>query len=109
MTNDEFKEITIAIAEVQGTIDAIGFIVSLPRFCDEERKRHERLAAKQAERLKAINDRIHEIHMGGDSLEKSYDEARGLLRNARTFLRADGCSEGSLCIARRIDGFLEEY
>lgn len=65
MTDAEFEEIAMAIAEVSGAVESLGFIVSLPRFSEEERSRHERLAVRQAAKLRSINDRLRAIRFGG--------------------------------------------
>jgi hypothetical protein len=61
MTEAEFQEIQMELAEVRGTLQAVGFMVSLPRLCPEERARHERLVLGQIKKLEAVGDRLHEI------------------------------------------------
>ena len=65
MTDKELEAIGMAIAEVSGAVESLGFIVSLPRFSEEERGRHERLALRQAAKLRSINDRLRAIRFGG--------------------------------------------
>jgi hypothetical protein len=61
MTEEEFQEIQLKLAGVRGTLQAVGFMVSLPRFSDEERARHEKFVVDQIAVLEAVGDRLREI------------------------------------------------
>lgn len=61
MTDAEYDEVCCKLAEIEGSLDATSFIVSLPRFTDEERQRHERLLITQKEKVRSVIDGIREI------------------------------------------------
>jgi hypothetical protein len=73
MTEGEFNDVVTKLAEIEGTLDAASFIVSLPRFSEEERQRQERMLVRQMVKVRSVIDRIREIQ----NREYAESKARG--------------------------------
>lgn len=61
MTDAEYDDVVIKLAEIEGTLDAASFIVSLPRLSEEERQRQEKMLIRQKEKVRSVIDGIREI------------------------------------------------